>query len=129
MKKLYYLCCIWVITGCSKNNNDNLLPSGKTIVTYNYSANATTDYNLFYNDSLGDRQYAALNGTSWSKSFTVKYTNGYVAGFGLTCTYPFIATTGDLKITINGQVKADSVYKFDSKGVLHFGTVTYKLAN
>ena len=110
MRKIYYLLCILILTGCSKKS-DTSPTTTTTTITYSFKASASGSYSLYYIDpnSLSETQVQFTSNT-WSKTDTVSNVSSYPNGYGFPLSMgTVLSVAGEnctLTISINNQVKS-----------------------
>ena len=110
MRKIYYLLCILILTGCSKKS-DTSPTTTTTTITYSFKASASGSYSLYYIDpnSLSETQVQFTSNT-WSKTDTVSNVSSYPNGYGFSLSMgTVLSVAGEnctLTISINNQVKS-----------------------
>ena len=111
MRKITYLLCFFILTGCAKKS-DNILATKptNTAITYSFAANVSGTYSLTYISplTLADSTIQ-FTGTTWSRNYTISnasaYTNGKTLPLFLTSTAEQAGQVLTLKITVNDQTK------------------------
>ena len=110
MRKIYYLLCILILTGCSKKSE--VSPTTNSIaITYSFKASASGNYSLYYvnPNSLSETQVQFTSNT-WSKTDTISNVSSYPNGYGFPLSMgSVLSVAGEnctLTISINNQVKS-----------------------
>jgi hypothetical protein len=111
MRKITYLLCLFILTGCSKKSVSPTTTQTNATMTYSFSANVSGTYSLTYLDPLSLVDSAIqFTGTTWSKNYMIQNAGTYINDKVLPLEIYSTAELSDqilaLGITVNNEVKA-----------------------
>lgn len=110
MRKIYYLLCLIILTGCSKKSVSPTAKPTNVTITYSFSANISGTYSFDYviPNSTSDTT-VQFTGKAWTKSYTVNSASSYPGGHGfplyMQSTAEMVGELLTLTISINNEIE------------------------